>query len=296
MSDLRAVSGTPAEADQTAARPVSAAGIAQRQIVHDGIRTAYLEAGHGRPLLLIHGSGPGVSALANWRGTMTSHLAERRRILAPDVVGFGDTHAEADVDFTHDLRAGHLIGFLDAMRLAEVDVVGNSMGGALALSIAHRRPELIRRMVLMGSVGISFPITSALDQIWGYQPSLQNMEAVIRLFAYDQGLINPDLVRLRHQASIAPGVQERYAAAFAAPRQRHLDAMALSEPELRTIETPTLLVHGANDQVIPAEQTSLRLVRLLPAADLVVFSRCGHWTQIERAFDFTRHVADFTGS
>lgn len=119
--------------------------------MHDGFRTGDLEAGQGRPLLLIHGSGPGVSARANWRGTMTSHLAENHRMLAPDVVGFGDTYADEGLDFTHYLRVRHMISFLEAMELTEVDVVGNSMGGALA--IAHRRPGLIRRMVLMGSVG-----------------------------------------------------------------------------------------------------------------------------------------------
>ncbi|NMH97334.1 alpha/beta fold hydrolase [Pseudonocardia acidicola] len=265
------------------------------EISHGGFRTVYHCAGEGRPLLLIHGSGPGVSALANWRGTMGSELADSFRMIAPDVVGFGETQADPTIEFTHSARVEHLVDFLDALGLDGVDVIGNSMGGALALALAHRQPNRVRRMVLMGTVGIGFPISPGLEAVWGYEPSEENLASLFRIFAFDQTLVSPELVRLRHEASIAPGVHERYAAAFAAPRQRHLDAMALPEDDLRQISTPTLLVHGAEDQVIPLQQTSLRLVSLLPAADLVVFGRCGHWTQIERAAHFVREVAAFLG-
>lgn len=267
--------------------------LASGRITHDGFDTHYLESGTGRPVLLIHGSGPGVSGRANWQGLMRSPVRDRNRLVAPDVLGFGDTRAAAGTALSHDNRVRHLLGFLDAAGLDTVDVVGNSMGGALALALASRHPERVRRMVLMGSVGISFPITPGLDRVWGYTPSPDNMREIMRLFAYDQGLITEELITLRYGASAVPDVQQRYAEAFAAPRQRHLDAMALSEDELAQIRTPTLLVHGRDDRIIPLEATSLRLLKLLPAADLVIFSKCGHWTQIERAQDFQRQVDGF---
>lgn len=258
--------------------------------VHD---THYLEAGEGRPVLLVHGSGPGVSGRANWQGLMRSPVRDGRRLIAPDVLGFGQTRVSEGTELTHDNRVRHLVGFLDALGLDRVDVVGNSMGGALALALASRHPERVRRMVLMGTVGISFPITPGLDRVWGYTPSPDNMREIMRLFAYDQGLISEELIQLRYEASAVPEVQQPYAAAFAAPRQRHIEAMALSDSELSQIEAPTLLVHGRDDQIIPLEATSLRLVHVLPKADLVVFSGCGHWTQIERAHDFQRQVDGF---
>lgn len=267
--------------------------LASAQVAHGEFATHYLEAGSGRPVLLIHGSGPGVSGRANWQGLMRSPARERNRFLAPDVLGFGETRAAAGTDLSHDNRVRHLVGLLDAVGLDTVDVVGNSMGGALALALASRHPERIRRMVLMGSVGIRFPITPGLDKVWGYTPSPENMREIMGIFAYDQTLITEELIALRYQASAVPDVQQRYAEAFAAPRQRHLDAMALSEDELAQIRTPTLLVHGRDDQIIPLEATSLRLLQLLPHADLVIFSRCGHWTQIERAQDFQRQVDGF---
>lgn len=267
-----------------------------RRIQHGPFETFYHQAGSGRPVLLIHGSGPGVSALANWQTLLASALSVRYQFLAPDVVGFGATHHTGSMELSHDTRVSQLIGFLDALKLNTVDVVGNSMGGGLALSLAHRYPERIRRMVLMGTVGISFPITPGLDAVWGYTPSPENVEKIFKLFAYDRGLITEDLVRQRYEASAVPDVHQRYSQAFAAPRQRHIDAMALAEDELATIQTPTLLVHGRDDQIIPLSDTSLRLLQILPNADLVVFGRCGHWTQIERAADFQRHIDGFFAS
>jgi pimeloyl-ACP methyl ester carboxylesterase len=260
---------------------------------HDGYTTCFLEAGEGSPVLLIHGSGPGVSARANWRGTLASDLTDGFRMIAPDVVGFGQTATPEHMALDHDTRVAHLVSFCDSIALDTFQVIGNSMGGALALALAHRFPDRVERMVLMGAVGIQFPITPELDEVWGYEPSLEAMERVIRLLAHDQTLVNPDLVRMRYEASIAPDVQERYAAAFAAPRQRHADSMALSDDELRKLKTPTLLIHGVRDAVVPVADTSMRMVQLLPNADLVVFGGCGHWTQIERADDFQRHVGEF---
>lgn len=278
----------------TAAPTVPAASdLASARVRHGEFDTHYLEAGEGRSVLLVHGSGPGVSGRANWQGLLRSELRTRHRLLAPDVVGFGATRADEGIPLDHDTRVRQLVGFLDALGLDRVDVVGNSMGGGLALALAHRHPDRVRRMVLTGTVGISFPLSPGLDQVWGYTPSLDNMAVLMGLFAYDQRLVTDELLRLRYEASAVPDVQERYAEAFAAPRQRHLDAMALSVQELATITTPTLLLHGRDDQIIPLEATSLRLVRILPAADLVVFGRCGHWTQIERADDFRRQVDGF---
>ncbi len=273
-----------------AARP--AAGLAERVAEHDGYSTAYLESGAGPPVLLVHGSGPGVSARANWQGTMTGPLAGQFTMIAPDVAGFGQTRLPPASPFDHETRVRHLLAFLDWRGLDRVHVIGNSMGGALALALAARQPERIRAMVLMGSAGIGFPLTAGLDAVWGYTPSAANMRGLMRLFAYDQQLISDQLVELRYAASAVRDVQERYAAAFAAPRQRHIDAMALSPAELRSITTPALLVHGREDQVVPVDN-SLRLAALLPAADLKVYGRCGHWTQIERAADFQRDVGAF---
>jgi 2-hydroxymuconate-semialdehyde hydrolase len=262
-----------------------------RSTVAAGIRTNYHDLGSGHPLLMIHGSGPGVSAWANWRLVMPA-LAERARVIAPDMVGFGFTDRPAGQRYDMDAWVGQAVGLLDALGIARTDLVGNSFGGALALALAIRHPQRVRRLVLMGSVGVPFPITQGLDAVWGYTPSFENMRAIMDYFAWDRALVNDQLAQLRYEASIRPGFQESFAAMFPAPRQRWVDAMASREEDIRALPHQTLVVHGRDDRVIPLS-TSLTLSNWIPRSQLHVFGQCGHWTQIEHAARFARLVGDF---
>lgn len=249
------------------------------------------DVGQGEPILLIHGSGPGVTAWANWRGVIPV-LGRRARVVAPDMLGFGYTSCPPDKVLDQAAWVRQLVDLMDALELPAAHVVGNSFGGAIALALAHRHPERVKRLVLMGAVGLSFPISEGLDKVWGYQPSLGAMRELIGLFAFDQGIVTDELVRMRHVASTRADVQERFARLFPPPRQRGVDMLALPEEALRTIGQRTLIVHGRDDRVIPLE-VSERLLRLLPHADLHVFGECGHWVQIEKLPGFLRLVSDF---
>lgn len=256
-----------------------------------GIRTNYHDLGCGFPLLLIHGSGPGVSGYVNWR-TVMNELARDRRVIIPDMVGFGFTERPAGQRYEVDAWIEQVIGLLDALGIDQADIVGNSFGGALALKLAIRYPTRLRRIVLMGSAGLCFPITEGLEAVWGYEPSPAAMRQLLDIFAFDRGLVSDELARLRYQASIQPGFQEAFAAMFPAPRQQWVDALASDEDLLRAIPHETLLVHGREDRVIPLA-SSIRLASLISHAQLHVFGRCGHWTQIEQAARFIRLVGDF---
>ena len=256
-----------------------------------GLLTNYLEAGEGDPVVLVHGSGPGVSAYANWRLTIPA-LAEGLRVLAPDMVGFGFT--ERPPGQAYDLRTwtDQLLGFLDALGLERASIVGNSFGGAIALALAAGHPERVDRLVLMGSVGVPFPITEGLDAVWGYQPSFAAMRLILDYFAYSRELVDDELAEVRYRASIQPGFQESYGAMFPAPRQRWVDAVVTPDEAIAGLPHRTLVVHGREDRVIPLANAS-RLLELIPRAELHVFGRCGHWSQIEHADAFNRLVADF---
>lgn len=262
-----------------------------RSLLAAGRLTNVHDLGSGAPVLLIHGSGPGVTAWANWRLVMPA-LAESRRVIAPDMAGFGYTERRPDDDYSMDDWVSHAVGVLDALGIERTDLVGNSFGGAIALALAIRHPERVRRLVLMGSVGVKFEITPALDAVWGYQPSLEAMRGLLDLFAYDRGLVNDDLARLRYEASVRPGFHESFAAMFPAPRQRWVDAMASAEADIRALPHQTLVIHGREDKVIPL-LTSQTLSTWIPRAQLHVFGQCGHWTQIEHAGRFARLVTDF---
>jgi len=242
-------------------------------------------------VLLLHGSGPGVSAFANWRLTIPE-LEKHMTVIAPDIVGFGFTERPADVAYNLDTWTQHALGVLDALDIERAHVIGNSFGGALALSLAARHPERVDHLVLMGAAGVPFDITAGLTAVWGYEPSVENMLSIMDYFAFDKSLLGEDLARLRYEASIRPGVQEAFASMFPEPRQAALDALCLPEQDIRGIDKRTLLVHGRDDQVIPL-MTSQRLLELIDDSELHIFGRCGHWTQIERSEEFAALVLQF---
>jgi 2-hydroxymuconate-semialdehyde hydrolase len=244
-----------------------------------------------RPVLFIHGSGPGVSAWANWRLVMPA-LAQQRRVIAPDMVGFGYSDRPAGIRYAMDVWVQQALDLLDALGVAQADVVGNSFGGALALALAIRAPQRVGRLVLMGSVGVPFPITPGLDAVWGYQPSIEAMKGLLDIFAHNRALVTDELAELRYRASIRPGFQESFSAMFPAPRQQWVDAMASREAAIRALPHETLVIHGREDRVIPL-QNSLTLADWIPRSQLHVFGHCGHWTQIEHAGRFARLVGDF---
>ena len=262
-----------------------------RSVQAAGITTNYHDVGDGFPALFIHGSGPGVSAWANWRLVMPA-LSERLRVIAPDMAGFGFSERPAGIRYDLDTWVAQAIGLLDALGLEQADVVGNSFGGALALAMAIRHPQRVRRLVLMGSVGVPFDITEGLDAVWGYTPSFENMRRIMDYFAWDRSLVNDELAELRYRASIRPGFQESFGAMFPAPRQRWVDALASREDDIRALPQETLIVHGRDDRVIPL-LTSLTLAEWIDRSQLHVYGRCGHWTQIEHAARFAKLVGDF---
>lgn len=262
-----------------------------RSIQTGNVLTNYHDVGQGAPVLLLHGSGPGVSAWANWRLTFQK-LGSEFRLIAPDMAGFGYSKVAAGTAFTREAWLDQIVAFLDALELEKVHVVGNSFGGSMALALAIAHPQRVDRMVLMGSVGVPFELTEGLDAVWGYEPSLENMRAIMRYFAYDQSLIGDALVQLRYEASIRPGSQEAFSSMFPAPRQRWVDAMAHDEKDIRAVPHRTLLIHGRDDRVIPLS-TSLTLLDWIDDSQLHVFGRCGHWSQIEHAASFARIVGGF---
>lgn len=253
-----------------------------KRIDANGIGTNYLESGDGPPVVLVHGSGPGVSAFANWRLTMPD-LATEHRVFAPDMAGFG--FSDKPGSYSMDGWVRQLDGFLAALQLDKVSLVGNSFGGGLALAFAARWPERVDKLVLMGSMGVSFPITEGLDRVWGYEASIENMRSVLDYFAYDRTLVNDELAELRYRASMEPGMQEAFSSMFPEPRQRWVESMTTPTEQISSLPHDTLIIHGRDDRVIPLDN-ALQLLQMINRSQLHVFGRCGHWTQIEHAKAF----------
>jgi 2-hydroxymuconate-semialdehyde hydrolase len=258
----------------------------------DGITTNYHRAGSGPVVLLVHGSGPGVSAWANWRLTIPA-LAEHFTVIAPDIVGFGFTDRPEGFDYSLDTWRAHLLGFADALGLDRFSIVGNSFGGALALSMAAHQPERVDRLVLMGAAGGAVPHHRRARPGLGLRAVAGDDAWAARRLRVRPGL--------RHRRA-RPGCGTRPPCDRAsrspsprcspAPRQRWVDALATPEDVISALPHRTLVVHGRDDQVIPLANAH-RLLELIDDSQLHVFGRCGHWTQIEHADEFNALVARF---
>lgn len=253
----------------------------------------YLEAGsrENPTVILLHGSGPGVTGYANWR-LLIPQLEQHFHVLAPDVVGFGYTDHPDNFDYNMDNWLAFVCDFMDATGVEKAHFVGNSFGGALSLAMAGRHPERVERFVMMGAAGIRFEITEGLRIVWGYKPSVEAMRELMSIFAYRKDLVSDEIIKSRYEASIRPGYQEAYEKLFPEPMQEKLDGLSIPESEIEKISHPVLLVHGREDVIVPMDN-SIKAHRLLKNSELHIFGECGHWTQVEKPAAFADLVRGF---
>ncbi len=243
-------------------------------------------------VMLLHGSGAGVSGWANWRGLMPE-LAGRFRVVVPDLVGFGYTETPDDFTFRFmDSWVEQMFGVLDALGIERAHIVGNSFGGAVALWMAHRAPERTGRLVLMGPGGWPCKVGPELEALWAYKPSVEAMRQAMSVMAYNQGLVTDELVEMRYRATLREGAQEMFERVFPRPHQRWLDAQALTIGALQGIANEVLLIHGRDDRVVPPE-VSWNLHQHLRHSQLHTISQCGHWTMMEHPKRFRQLVENF---
>lgn len=265
-----------------------------KTLIAAGYRTNYHEAGQGRPLFLLHGSGPGVSGWSNWKGVL-GELSEYFHVIVPDIAGFGFTEFKQDDKYDIKLWVRHLVGIMDELGIERASFVGNSFGGALAIGLALFEPKRVERLVLLGTPAGEFEQTPGLRSATTYEPSLENMEQTMRLFPYDQSIITPEMVRSRYEASARPGAQEALKRLVPQPNPDGPTIVkGFPAKAVAAIEAPTLVLHGREDRVVPPQCGQL-LAQSIPNADLHLFGKCGHWVQTERRADFLRLVIDFVG-
>jgi 2-hydroxymuconate-semialdehyde hydrolase len=257
-----------------------------------GYRTNVHDQGQGKPVVLLHGSGAGVSAWANWRNLIPK-LSGRYRVLAPDLAGFGYTEIPDTFEFEFMATwIEQIEALLDALDVKSAHWVGNSFGGALTLWMAAHRPDLCDRLVLMGPGGWPTKVNENLKALWSYKPSVENMRQLMDIMAFDRALVTDELAELRYRATIRAGAQERFERIFPPPHQRWLDAQSLSIEALQSIANEVLIIHGRDDRVVDP-QSSWHLHQHLLHSQLHYIGRCGHWTQIEHPARFQLLVQNF---
>ena len=247
----------------------------------------YHEAGDGPPLVLLHGSGPGVSGWRNFRGNL-GVFAQHFRTLELEFPGFG----VSDPTGEHPMIAAPaaVLRFLDGLGIERADLIGNSLGGQVASRIAMHHPERVRRLVTIGGVGRNLYSPAPGEGIkllveFTEDPTRERLVTWLRSMVYDQALVTEELIEERLQQATDP-------ATLASSRMMYgrdaikalLSAVESAEvpdwAQLHKIKAPTLLTWGRDDRVTPLDSSILPM-RTIPKAELHVFPNCGHWVMVE---------------
>ena len=265
-----------------------------RHVDANGIRTHYLEAGSGPPLILIHGGGAGADCQSNWFRCIPAY-ARQFRVLAVDLLGFGNTGKPdpSGFEYSQDARNLHMVAFIEALGLKAVKLIGNSMGGATSIGVAIKRPELVDKVVLMGSAGLKTKVREALLPIMNYDYTREGMVKVCRTLANKSFAIDDDLIDYRYQLSITPDARNGYAATMAWIKKQA--GLYYEEDFIRTLARPTLVVNGKDDLVVPLEN-AYRFLELIPDSWGYIIPRCGHWAMLEYPDDFASETIRFLQS
>ena len=259
-------------------------------------RLHYHEAGEGPCLILLHGSGPGVSGWSNFKGNLPV-LARTFRTIVPDMPGFGLSD-RVELDRAYPRVAADSVKFLmDQLGVEKAHVLGNSMGGYVAAELALAHPDRVAKLVLMGPGGLAVSIfgpdpSEGARRLWEFlaNPTRDGMVAWVDCMVADKRVVDDELIDERMANALRPGAIESAAAIFASLSQFPEAVPLYARADHLT--RPTLITWGRDDRMLPLEQAVFAF-RRLPRAELHVFSGCGHWAQVERKEDFERIVTEF---
>lgn len=263
------------------------------QITAADHRTNLHRNGSGKPVALLHGSGAGVSAWANWRKVF-GPLSQQFDVVAPDIAGFGATELKADTQYNIMFWVEHFIAILDALEIGKISVIGNSFGGALGLMTAIHHPDRIDRLVLLGTPCGRFPMTDGLKAQGEFDGSMESLRRAMSFFPYDSSILTEDLIAARFEAATRDGALEAFRRLMPPPSGDNPEVRGIPEKLLRQVKHKTLILHGREDRVVPYER-ALDMHQWLENSELHSFGKCGHWVQIEREAEFMALVTTFLG-
>ena len=257
----------------------------------------YHEAGDGPPLLCLHGSGPGVSAWANFSGNLDT-FAERFRVLLLDFPGFGASEPTDEHPGIAAPRA--VLDFMEAMEIEKASILGNSMGGGVGARIAAEHPEKVARLATIGGVGLAlyspFPSEGVQRLIeFTEDPTRERLVAWLHSMVFDPALLTEKLIEERWRLATSPEhlawARKLYTReAFLARTSKSTAPPAWTL--LSNIQAPTLVTWGRDDRVGPVDMIGLPM-RLIPRCEVHIFPNCGHWAMIECKDEFERVTTEF---
>ena len=258
------------------------------------VRFHYNEVGSGpKTMICLHGGGPGASSWRNFTNNIKA-LSENHRVLLVDLPQFGKSDKFVIEGPRLTIVAGMLAEFMDTLGVASADFIGNSYGGQVAIKLAIDAPDRVNRLVVIGSAPVVHSLfcpmpLEGIKMIGGYYrgaggPSFDKMKAIATTLVYDASNVTDEMIRERYEASIDPQAIE----VNSGPPPERQDLTA----EFPKVQAPTLVVWGMDDR-FGALDIGLLMTRAFQNAEMHIFSKCGHWAQVEHAAEFNQLVLAF---
>lgn len=280
--------------------PLSEAETSRYAQIREGdaeLRIHYNDCGSGeRVVVMLHGSGPGATGWANFSRNIEPLVAAGYRVILMTCPGWGKSDPIVSTGSRSDLNARVLKGLVDALGIARVSILGNSMGGHSAVAFALNWPERVDKLVLMGGgTGGASPFVpmppegiKLLNKLYR-EPTIENLKNMMEVFVYDSSDLTEALFKTRLDNMLA---NRQHLENFTRSLQANPRQFPDFGPRLATIQAPTLVIWGRNDRFVPMD-AGLRLIAGIPNSELHIFNNCGHWAQWEHAEKFNRMVLDF---
>ena len=258
-----------------------------------GIRTHYLEAGQGSPVVLLHSGEFGACGALSWERTIPA-LAEHFHVYAPDWLGFGKTEKLFSFEDMHAKRMRHMSAFLGELGIEDADFIGNSMGGTMLLEEAARNPASwgMRRAIVVSGGG-HIPDNASRQLLSSYDGTLEYMQRLVKtLFVNPRIHTDQDYIQRRYELSRELGAWECTAAVrFKAPWREQKSSLNRTI-DYSAVGVPVLLVAGRLDNLREAGYAE-ELQKQVPGAGLHVLDTAGHCPQIDEAEEFNRIIVDY---
>jgi pimeloyl-ACP methyl ester carboxylesterase len=255
----------------------------RKTVLVDGLVTGYLEAGQGDPVILLHGGEFGVNAEIAWENNIGA-LAQRYRVLALEMLGFGESAKVIDFNDGRGMRIRHIARFCEVLGVESAHFVGNSMGAVnLFVDATSESPMLPARSLVMICGGGEIQRNKHSAALYDYDATLEGMRRIVEALFYDPSYgADEAYVQRRYDSSITPGAWE--ALAGARFRRPGLESPPLpsSTRAYDRIAVSTLVVEGAGDKLLPRGWAA-EIAAQIASARSAVIPDAGHCPQIEQS-------------
>lgn len=242
----------------------------------------YFEVGQGPTVILLHGLG---GAKEFWLSNIGA-VASKYHVYAIDLIGFGQSDKPL-INYKVATFTDFLHGFMQAEKIAKATLVGNSLGGWIALDFTAQYPEMVDKLVLVDSAGLSWGRGPAVD----LNPStMAGWRVMLESIFYDKKIVTDQVVQQAFSDRLSRNdgyTIDRTLAGFVAENQ-------FEDTKLASIHAPTLVIWGREDKLIGMD-AGQKLHDGIPGAQMVVLEHSGHVPQIEKPAEFNQALLEFLG-